>query len=71
MNNEDIIVSKRKLTPKERFDYQVKLYAPCECGSGKKFKFCCRDKVEAEKSSNTLSIDTPDAVAIHKESDGL
>ncbi|MBL8897752.1 MAG: hypothetical protein JNM84_08995 [Planctomycetes bacterium] len=24
-------------------------YAPCSCGSGKKFKFCCRDKVREQE----------------------
>lgn len=23
----------------------IDVYAPCPCGSGKKFKFCCRAKV--------------------------
>jgi hypothetical protein len=33
---------KRDLTAKERADKMIRLYAPCGCGSGKKFKFCCR-----------------------------
>lgn len=33
---------KRDLTAKEIADSQVRLYAPCACGSGKKFKFCCK-----------------------------
>ena len=32
---------KRDLTLLERANMQVKMYAPCGCGSGKKFKFCC------------------------------
>ena len=32
---------KRKLRKKDRLNKQIKLYAPCSCGSGKKFKFCC------------------------------
>lgn len=35
---------KRELTPKEISDMQIKLYSPCGCGSGKKFKFCCKVK---------------------------
>jgi len=35
---------KRDLTMKERADMQIRLYAPCGCGSGKKFKFCCHKK---------------------------
>ena len=31
----------RDLTAKERADMQIRMYAPCGCGSGKKFKFCC------------------------------
>lgn len=34
----------RDLTAKEKFDAQIRLYAPCGCGSGKKFKFCCYKK---------------------------
>ncbi len=34
----------RDLTPKEQFTRQIDLYAPCGCGSGKKFKFCCKAK---------------------------
>jgi uncharacterized protein YecA (UPF0149 family) len=33
---------KRPLTVKEKADRQIKLYSPCACGSGKKFKFCCK-----------------------------
>ena len=32
----------RDLTTKEKNDMQIRLYSPCACGSGKKFKFCCR-----------------------------
>lgn len=31
----------RDLTASERFYKQIRLYEPCACGSGKKFKFCC------------------------------
>ena len=34
----------RDYRPKEHFDGQQKLYTPCSCGSGKKYKFCCKDK---------------------------
>jgi len=36
------IEMKRDLSLREKFDRQVALYAPCGCGSGKKFKFCCK-----------------------------
>jgi hypothetical protein len=29
---------------KLKADRQLKLYSPCSCGSGKKFKFCCNGK---------------------------
>jgi hypothetical protein len=29
---------------KMKADKQLKLYSPCSCGSGKKFKFCCNGK---------------------------
>ena len=32
----------RDTTIKERNEAQIKLYSPCGCGSGKKFKFCCK-----------------------------
>jgi hypothetical protein len=32
---------RRDLTAKEKADRQIRMYAPCGCGSGKKFKFCC------------------------------
>lgn len=35
---------KRDLTVKEKADMRIRLYAPCGCGSGKKFKFCCHKK---------------------------
>lgn len=33
---------KRDLAPKEKTDMQIRLYAPCGCGSGRKLKFCCK-----------------------------
>jgi hypothetical protein len=48
---------RRKLTPKERADAQVRLYSPCPCGSGKKFKFCCKDKQgSAQKESGVRKL---------------
>jgi uncharacterized protein YchJ len=38
------IMLERDLTAKEKADGQIRLYAPCACGSGKKFKFCCKSK---------------------------
>lgn len=35
---------KRDTRTKEHCDQQLKLYAACSCGSGKKFKFCCNGK---------------------------
>lgn len=32
---------KRDLTAIENLNRQIRLYSPCGCGSGKKFKFCC------------------------------
>lgn len=32
----------RELSKREELDRQVRLYSPCGCGSGKKFKFCCK-----------------------------
>lgn len=33
---------KRDLTAFEKAQKQIGLYDPCACGSGKKFKFCCK-----------------------------
>ena len=35
---------KRDLTQSEAARGQIKLYSPCGCGSGRKFKFCCHQK---------------------------
>jgi hypothetical protein len=36
-----LVEVKRSLTEIEEAKKQIELYAPCGCGSGKKFKFCC------------------------------
>lgn len=33
---------RRELKSKEKAAMQIRLYSPCGCGSGKKFKFCCK-----------------------------
>ena len=33
---------KRRLSAKEKAQARIDLYSPCGCGSGKKFKFCCK-----------------------------
>src|SRR3990172_4643106 len=43
-------------------------YAPCPCGSGKKFKFCCSDLVgEIEKIHRMIEGDQPRAALRHAE----
>lgn len=32
---------KRPLTVREQAKMKINKYAPCGCGSGRKFKFCC------------------------------
>lgn len=39
-----LVPIKRDLTLKEKADMQIRLYSPCGCGSGKKFKLCCKTK---------------------------
>jgi uncharacterized protein YchJ len=34
----------RDLSKVEKYKRQIALYAPCACGSGNKFKFCCHSK---------------------------
>lgn len=41
-----LIPVKRELTAKEKMEMQIQLYQPCACGSGKKFKFCCKKVVK-------------------------
>ena len=35
------VLQMRDLRVKTHADRQLKLYSPCTCGSGKKYKFCC------------------------------
>ena len=37
-----LVPVRRDLTAKEWAEMQIRLYSPCACGSGKKFKFCCK-----------------------------
>ena len=37
-----LVPVQRDLTAKEQAEMQIRLYSPCACGSGKKFKFCCK-----------------------------
>lgn len=39
-----LVPVKRDLTAREQMEQQIRLYSPCACGSGKKFKFCCKTK---------------------------
>lgn len=38
------------------------VYAPCSCGSGKKYKFCCRDRdrAAAEQAKRELAPESND-----------
>lgn len=39
-----LVPVRRGLTALEHGQMQIKLYSPCACGSGNKFKFCCYRK---------------------------
>lgn len=39
---EHFVPIRRDLTERERFEKQIAMYSLCGCGSGKKFKFCCK-----------------------------
>lgn len=39
-----LVEVKRDLSRVEEASRQIRMYAPCGCGSGKKFKFCCFKK---------------------------
>jgi len=41
MNAAGFIPILRNLTAEEKDKKQIRMYSPCGCGSGKKFKFCC------------------------------
>ena len=45
-----LIPVRRDLTVKERSEMQIRLYKPCACGSGKKFKFCCHTSAQGKKN---------------------
>lgn len=59
-NNDNFVLDtppKRDTRAIDHYKEQMALYAPCECGSGKKFKFCCKGVV---KPNNTVvSVETP------------
>lgn len=40
--NPNLIVVTRDLTEHEKAAGKIALYSSCGCGSGKKFKFCCK-----------------------------
>lgn len=40
-----LVPVRRDLTNREKMEQQIRLYSPCGCGSGKKFKFCCKVKL--------------------------
>jgi hypothetical protein len=46
----------RRLTEKEHMTKQIELYSPCACGSGKKFKFCCKKAPESFKPVGLLNL---------------
>jgi hypothetical protein len=39
-----LVPVRRDLTNREQMEQQIRLYSPCACSSGKKFKFCCKVK---------------------------
>lgn len=44
-----LVPVRRELTAIEHRDQQIKLYSPCACDSGEKFKFCCYRPPQPEK----------------------
>ena len=47
-----LVPVRRDLTVKEQAAMQIRLYSPCVCGSGKKFKFCCFRKRTASSADD-------------------
>lgn len=43
-NETSVKMVRRDTRVKDHYEQQMKLYRPCTCGSGKKFKFCCKGK---------------------------
>ena len=41
MNAAGIIPRLRSFKAEAKAKLQIRMYLPCECGSGKKYKFCC------------------------------
>ena len=50
--------------PPDARPYSANPYDPCPCGSGKKFKFCCRQE-QAERRGDHLGFDT--APRLHRK----
>jgi len=44
----------RDTRAKDRYEHQVKLYSLCSCGSGDKYKFCCKDKPKFVLNTDNL-----------------
>jgi len=42
--SEDYRPINRPITRREHYVMKINPYSPCGCGSGKKFKFCCKVK---------------------------
>jgi uncharacterized protein YchJ len=43
----------RDTRTKDHCDEQLMLYKPCSCGSGKKYKWCCRGKAKFVLNTDT------------------
>jgi len=56
-----LVPVRRELRPKEKATMQIALYSECVCGSGKKFKFCCKTKkvVEPVKAPTLAELFPP------------
>jgi hypothetical protein len=51
---QELVPIRRELTVKERSEMQIRLYSPCGCGSGKKFKFCCHKTKQPNGENKTV-----------------
>lgn len=50
--SENYVPVNRALRTKELADGNISMYAPCGCGSGKKFRFCCYRTKTGNKPDN-------------------
>jgi len=55
-----LVPVRRDLKAKELADMQIRLYSPCGCGSGKKFKFCHYRSTTPDQPTGAVTVGCPE-----------